>query len=436
MTAASFRHRVTRASVWTICGFGTQKVLQLGSNLILTRLLFPEAFGLMALANVLLIGLAMFSDVGIKPAIVQSSQGEEEAFLNTAWTIQILRGFILWAVACLLAWPMALLYHQPILFPLLCALGSTAAINGLATTALASGERKLHLGRLTVVQLIGQAVSLVVTALLAWYLRSVWALAYGAVAGAALSVALGHLLMPSHPHRLQIDRKAAGALLGFGRWIFLSTLVTYVGGQGLRAIQGILLPVDTIGVLSIAQTFAWMPGDLVGQLLASVGFPALAEKRNSDPDAFERVVHQIRTRLLAASLPMFIGLSLISGPLIDILYDHRYAAAGQYLAILSLTGTVGVIAMAYQNAYLALGMTRTYFISFAIFMAARIIGLVIGQYVGNVEGMLIGIGLGSLVGYVYTAITAQKLRIFSLALDSLAFAIVALTGLCVWFLYF
>ena len=68
----------------------------LASNLILTRLLFPEAFGLMALGSVVLVGLQMFSDAGIGPSIAQSPRGDDPEFLDTAWTAQVLRGVILW----------------------------------------------------------------------------------------------------------------------------------------------------------------------------------------------------------------------------------------------------------------------------------------------------------------------------------------------------
>ena len=57
--------------------------------------MLPEAFGIMALVNVLIQGLTMFSDVGIEPAIVQHRRGDEPRFYNTAWTVQILRGFVL-----------------------------------------------------------------------------------------------------------------------------------------------------------------------------------------------------------------------------------------------------------------------------------------------------------------------------------------------------
>jgi hypothetical protein len=63
-------------------------------DLILTRLLFPEAFGLMALVQVFMGGLQMFSDLGVNMSIIQSKRGEDPDFLNTAWTFQILRGLI------------------------------------------------------------------------------------------------------------------------------------------------------------------------------------------------------------------------------------------------------------------------------------------------------------------------------------------------------
>ena len=70
-------------------------------------LLFPEAFGIMALVSVVLVGLAMFSDVGIGPAISQHKRGDDAAFLDTAWTINVVRGAALWGVrpmAALGAW--------------------------------------------------------------------------------------------------------------------------------------------------------------------------------------------------------------------------------------------------------------------------------------------------------------------------------------------
>ena len=104
---ASLTARVMRSSALTVGGFAFSQGLRLASNLILTRLLFPEAFGLMALVSVFMMGLQQFSDVGVSPAILQSKRGDERDFLDTAWTIQVLRGAGLFLVGCGLAWPAA-----------------------------------------------------------------------------------------------------------------------------------------------------------------------------------------------------------------------------------------------------------------------------------------------------------------------------------------
>ena len=100
---SSLNARFMRSSMFTMGGYVATQVLRLGSNLILTRILFPEAFGLMALVAVILQGLTMFSDVGVSPSIMQSKRGDDQQFLDTAWTIQVIRGTLLWLFACAIA---------------------------------------------------------------------------------------------------------------------------------------------------------------------------------------------------------------------------------------------------------------------------------------------------------------------------------------------
>ncbi|WP_369385449.1 oligosaccharide flippase family protein [Limimaricola cinnabarinus] len=122
--------RALRSAGITIAGFGMSQVLRLGSNLLLTRLLFPEAFGVMAIVMVVMMGLNMFSDVGITPAIMQSRRGDDPAFLDTAWTIQICRGFGLWLVALALAGPAAVWYDEPMLTQYLSVAAFSLVLNG------------------------------------------------------------------------------------------------------------------------------------------------------------------------------------------------------------------------------------------------------------------------------------------------------------------
>ena len=113
------RARVMRGTLMTAVNFGGSKGLRLVSNLILTRILFPEAFGMMALITVFSGALEMFSDTRINASIIQSKRGHERIYLNTAWTIQILRGILLYMAALFFAVPAAEFYGEPMLAELL-----------------------------------------------------------------------------------------------------------------------------------------------------------------------------------------------------------------------------------------------------------------------------------------------------------------------------
>src|SRR6266498_2298504 len=105
--------KLARGSLWALLGHESGQLLRLAGNLVLWRLLYAEAFGLMAIVNVFMQGLAMFSDVGIGPSIIQHERGDEDRYLNTAWTIQVARGLCLFAVATVTAVPVARFYGQP-----------------------------------------------------------------------------------------------------------------------------------------------------------------------------------------------------------------------------------------------------------------------------------------------------------------------------------
>src|SRR5690606_27171143 len=107
------RERVIRGSAWASGAFGARQVIRLASNVVLAALRTPAVLGVMYVINLLLQGLQMFSDVGIGPSIIQNTRGEEPRFLHTAWTIQVVRGFMLWAAGVAMAYPLALLYGEP-----------------------------------------------------------------------------------------------------------------------------------------------------------------------------------------------------------------------------------------------------------------------------------------------------------------------------------
>src|SRR5215208_1678385 len=165
----SLRSRTIRGTLWTTGGYGISLALRLGINLVLTRLLAPPMFGVMSLVNIFIQGLQGFSDVGIGPAIIQSKRGDDREFLNTAWTIQVLRGFALGGISALIAWPVAKLYGDWQLLWLMPLAGSTAVLAGFNSTSVFTLNRHLDVAKLTVLNLVGQVAGAVV--MIGWALK-------------------------------------------------------------------------------------------------------------------------------------------------------------------------------------------------------------------------------------------------------------------------
>jgi O-antigen/teichoic acid export membrane protein len=427
----SLNASVARASVWVLGGNFAGQGLRLASNLVLTRLLFPEAFGLMALVNVLLQGLAMFSDIGVRPAIVQHKDGNTDAFLNTAWTIQILRGFGLYIVVLALAWPAALWFGRQdplasMLVQLLPVAGLTAVLSGFASTRLATMNRKLWLGRLTAIDIGSQVFGIAVMIAGAWIYKSVWALVAGALARSAMKMVLSHVAIPGSRMRLAWDKRCAHELFHFGKWIFLGTAMSFFSTRGDRLIMGSFLTLSDLGVYSIAVVFSQMARKLITTHARRVVFPAYAKlARRDDPERLYRAMRKVKLTLMVLMLPPAGALVILGDWLIQLLYTPPYHDAGRMLQILAV-GSMGlVVTWSSFPVLLAKGDSYRHFVVNAARSAALLGGMWLGGELYGKMGLVMGVACVNYVTYPVLAASIRKYRVWMPGLDSVAFAFTA-----------
>src|ERR1700761_4958523 len=105
--------QAVKGTVYIVAFYGMSVALRMVNSVVLTRLFAPELFGLMTLLTTVLVGLNLFSHIGLGDSVIQSPRGDEPVFLNTAWTLGVIRGGGLWVLTILLAWPVAWFYHEP-----------------------------------------------------------------------------------------------------------------------------------------------------------------------------------------------------------------------------------------------------------------------------------------------------------------------------------
>lgn len=384
----TLRAKALRGAAWTVGGYGASQALRLVSNLILTRLLFPEAFGLMALVNVVLQGLEMFSDVGIGPSIIQNKRGDDPRFLGTAWTIQAIRGTVLCAACAALAWPMATFYEQPQLRALLAVGGFTALVSGFSSTALVLANRHLALGRITAVEVSSHASGILLMCVWAWFSPSAWALVVGGIWGAATRMVLSHTVLGGPRVRFCWDAHCFRELLSFGRWVFWGTLVTFLSTRSDRLLLGHYFDLKLLGIYSVAFFMSDSLSTLMSSVSHRVLFPAFSQLLREGRSDITGAFYRARLRLHAIALPLCGVLCAAGGGIVDLLYDDRYIMAGAMLQILGLRTALLCATMPSGHLLIAMGRPDYTFWSNLVSAVALFAGVPLFWYLGGVWGVV------------------------------------------------
>ena len=423
--------KASTGAAWTIVGHGGEQVVRLASNLIVTRLLLAEYFGLMALVSVFLIGLQLFSDIGIGPALVQNKR-EDAGFVNTVWTIQVFRGLALCAIAFPVAPLFADFYDEPILTPLIRVSALTAAIRGFTSTSFYTQTRHLQLKGPVIVQFASQLAGTVVMVAWAWTTRSVWSLVTSGIVAALVMVVLSHVWLPGIRNRFHFERRAARSLFVFGSWIFLSTVATFGANQVDRLIFGKLTTMTMLGVYSIAVMLALAPTQALSTVSNRVLFPLYTRVHHS-PEDLPSMFRTARWPLIVLGGWAIAGL-IGGGPtIIQLLYDLRYWEAGWMLQILAaglwfgivLGGTYGAVVLAVGRSDWTASMSFSKVFGMVAFIP-------LGYWLGGFPGAVGGLAMSEFVRYCIAVYGAAGLGFDERRKDLAVTIRVAISALAGW----
>ena len=388
------------AASFVIFGFGLSQAIRLAGNIVLTRLLVPELFGVLAIARVFFMGLGLFSDIGLGPAIIRSKRAHEAVFLNTAWTIQIIRSIILAALSALIAYPVSIFYKEPSLLYLIPILGLISIPDGCRSTSLIMLEKELNQKKATIIELVIQVASLSILIASAFILRNVWALIIGDLAGTLIRTVWSHVINRADRNRLVLDKESVTELLGFGKWIMLSTAMTFLANQADRFMLGKLFSMSWFGVYNVALNLAELPKQIISRLNSKVIFPLITKYSNLSRDELKNKMKKPRFMLLLGVTFLLSIFGCFGDVAIYILYDQRYQEAGWILPMLALGMWPLLLLSTVEGSLLAIGQPKYSAAgNFAKFIYMLVV-LPLANYYGGHFGVILAIALNDLPSYI------------------------------------
>jgi O-antigen/teichoic acid export membrane protein len=411
--------QAVKGTVYVVVFYGISLAVRVLSSVVLTHLFAPQYFGIITLVTTVLVGLSLFSHIGVHDSVIQSRRGDEPLFLHTAQTIELLRGTGIWVLTIILAWPVARFYHEPRMVLLLPVLGLSAIISGATSPSVLSLTRHMGIGKLSSLELLAQVVQFVVTVVWALIQPSLWALAGGQLVSSLVRVAASYFILPELRLRFSLDRECVRELLHFGKWILVGTVLTFLATQSDRLILGKLASTTMLGIYGIAYTLSDLPRQIIMQFTSRVGYPFIAKFASKPRKDYRAVLLKYRLPVLAVGALGLIIAVCVGDQIILHVYDHRYHQAAWMIGILAIGLWHTTLYNTLAPAILALSKSHYNAIGNLVFCISLFTLIPLGFHFYGMPGAVAAVAFGDLPVYFVVQYSAYREKVGTLVQDAL-----------------
>jgi O-antigen/teichoic acid export membrane protein len=337
----TLRGRVSRGLFWEGGAALIAQGLSFLVSLLLARLLTPEYFGLIGIANLAIYSLVFLQELGFSSALIYR-QKDVEAAANTAhWTI--LASSALLYLAAFVASPLvAQFFRSPEVTPVLRVLALTIVINSFSRVPYTLLAKELDFRKKVLPEVAGSIIGNLAALLLAWAGWRVWALVAGELISASLITILVYIVSSWRP-RVQFVRGIFGELFGYGKHIAVSQVLIF----GITNIDdlfvGRMLGQAALGQYGLAYKVSNTPATNIARLVNRVTFPAFSILQADQARMRSAFFRQVR---LVAALAMPIGAATVvfAHDFVYAVLNESWAPAIVPMQILAVYGVIRAVA--------------------------------------------------------------------------------------------
>jgi len=410
-------------------------LLRFGSSLIVTRLLEPNVFGLIATVSIFLTIVIMLSDLGIRPIVLTHKRGDDPDFLSSVWVLQIFRGIILTLllVAMGLAWHIAQQrgwiavgssYADPLLPGLLAFVGLCLLFGGFSSINEFRLARQLEQGAITRIEIVSKTATTIANIVLAFFLRSAWALAIPMVLGAIIRSALS-MRLPGPEMRFRVNWADLKEILGHSRWIAVTSLLTVITLSADKLIIGYVFGLTALGIYSIAFALFDAVQNLPLKFNSAVSISVLKALENHDREVFRTQYYRFRLPIDLYSIVFGLGFAVFGQLMITLMYDPRYVSGGHYLQIFGIALLLLPFSVTANILIAAQRFKYTFFVTL-LKGVSFFAGLAVCAYFRSLTGVVFVVGLQRLPEILVYLLAPGSGIPFSLKRDGVLLGLAAL----------
>ena len=333
--------RVVRGGFWVFSFRIVQKLFNLARLVILARILAPHDFGLMGIALLTMATLETFSQTGFQAALIQKKE-DIKSYLDSAWTVLILRGFVLFVIFYSVAPYAAMFFNAPEAKPVIQVIGFSFFLGAFTNIGVIYFQKELEFNKEFIYQFAGTLADFIVAVSAVLILRNVWALVFGLLAGNAARCVVSYIVHPYRP-QLSSDLGKAKELFGFGKWILGSSILIFLLTQGDDIIVGKLLGATALGFYQMAYQISNAPATEITHVISQVAFPAYSKLQDNLPGLRDAYLKTLQFTAFI-SIPLAVGIFALAPKFTTIFLTDKWmpmVPAMQMLCIFGVTRSIG-----------------------------------------------------------------------------------------------
>lgn len=372
----NIKERSVKGGAITIVAQLSKLFLQIGSNVVLARLLTPNDFGLVAMVTVVATFILMFKDMGLSQATIQKDK-INHAQVSTLFWINVFFGLIIMLITCLLSGSIAEFYNEPDIRNITIALAFGLFIGGLTVQHQALLRRQMKFKELSIIEVSSMLLGVIAAIIAAILDFGYWSLIILQITQASVMM-IGCWYFSGWKPGLPVRNSGIGSMLAFGGYMTVYGFVNYFARNLDTILIGKQWGAHQVGMYSRAYSLLLLP---IGQLTApfsGVAVPALSRLQKDDLE-FKNYYLKVIKIIAYISMPMIISMAILSYEIIYIVLGDQWMEAAKLFQILAIAAFWQPIASTVGWVYVSLGNVKRMmywgFIGTTVMGSAIVIGL-------------------------------------------------------------
>jgi teichuronic acid exporter len=380
------RAKAMRGGMFLAGGSVAEQASRFARNMILTRLLAPSAFGTMAIVMSSSAIVACVTEIGQRNAVIQNPRGGEKAYLNAGWWMGVGRAILTYGIIFAMAPLVGHFYGNAELSALL----RVALLSILFEAAMSPGstlvQKEMKFGRWMAITNGGGICGVILTVILSFILRDVWALAIGSCGEMVFRCFLSYIVCPGIP-TLGWDRHAVRDLYGFAKQGFGLSFLNLIFTRTDIFVLGKLYSATALGVYTMGVYLVQTPSVFLTNMLVQTLLPTFAHVQE-DKDRVNRILIEVTSWTILLGLPAMVGCYLCGASLLRLIYGTRYEGAAGPLAVAAVVVYLSLLNVLITSVFAAMGRPGLHrravaasavIMMIAIYPACKLLGVVGGQ---------------------------------------------------------